>query len=257
MPLIRLVLLLFVGGGLLVFCLQNLTTTLPLVFLNINFLNLPLAVWVLAAFSAGVLSMLIIAGLASLGRAPVQQAPRPRRATESVRQSTSQSFYTPPQSRVREPEPVVNPTPESQQSTWQSSQTTWQEDRAERDRPPTYTTSPPSNRNDEDDWDDASDWFDDNRDRQTDWDWDDEPVDRPRDQGRAKEPIADEPAPNSNSQPSSTYSFGYQNPGGSGVGKSEPVVDADYRVIVPPYRSLDDVGDEDFGEDDRGGRSRP
>jgi hypothetical protein len=252
MPLIRLVVLLFVGGGLLLFCLQNLATSLPLVFLNINFLNLPVAVWVLTAFAAGVLTMLIIVGLASLGTNPGRQAPRPRRAKESFRQSSSQSFYEPPRSTVREPEPPTNPAPEpNRQTSWQSSQTTWQDDDSfTRDRQPVYS-NPASNNNDDDDWEDASDWFDDGRDRQNDWDWDDEPIDRPRNQSRSRDGIEDEPPPKSNTQPSSTYSFGYQNPGGSGVGKTEPVVDADYRVIVPPYRSLDDVQDDDFADDNR------
>jgi hypothetical protein len=42
------------------------------------------------------------------------------------------------------------------------------------------------------------------------------------------------------------YSYSYSDPKDSGVGKAEPVigqpvVDADYRVIVPPLRSLDDT----------------
>ncbi len=47
------------------------------------------------------------------------------------------------------------------------------------------------------------------------------------------------------SRSGSVYSYGYRDPDGTGVGKAEPVadkpvVDAEYRVIVPPYRSLDE-----------------
>jgi uncharacterized integral membrane protein len=259
MPLIRLVLLLFVGLVLLLFYLQNQSTALPLVFLNIQFLNLPLALWVLTAFAAGILTTLVVAGLASLGTAPASQTRRrrPRRPAESVRQSTSQSFYEPPP--PREPEPATTA------STWQTppsrepdSRTTWQSDEQFVSDRPTYTDSV-ADRDERDDWEDASDWFDDDRDnsRSRDWDWEDEPVDRPR----RSEDISKERAEyeaeqaKSSSKSDSTYSYGYRDPRGSGVGKTESVVDADYRVIVPPYRSLDDIQDDgardDFDDRDR------
>lgn len=258
MPLIRLVLLLLVGGGLFLFYLQNQSTALPLVFLNVQFFNLPLALWVLTAFAAGILTTLIVAGLASLGTAPTGQArPRRPRRPESVRQSNSQSFYEPPP--PREPEPTATA------SAWQTApprsepqdrRTTWQQDERSSDRP--IYTEPASDRAESDDWEDASDWFDDDRgnSRRNDWDWEEELVDRPKAPDISKERAEYEAQqPKSSSKSSSTYSYGYQDPQGSGVGKTEPVVDADYRVIVPPYRSLDDRQDDgaidDFGEDDR------
>jgi hypothetical protein len=44
----------------------------------------------------------------------------------------------------------------------------------------------------------------------------------------------------------SSYSYSYREPKNSGVGKTESVYDADYRVIIPPYQpSSDDITDED------------
>ncbi|MBD0266213.1 MAG: LapA family protein, partial [Tolypothrix sp. Co-bin9] len=40
--------------------------------------------------------------------------------------------------------------------------------------------------------------------------------------------------PKSSSQSGTVYSYGYRDPNNSGVGKTETVYDADYRVIIPP-----------------------
>lgn len=54
-------------------------------------------------------------------------------------------------------------------------------------------------------------------------------------------------APKSNYQADS-YSYSYQEPSNSGVGKTESVYDADYRVIKPPYSQPDTAeNDEDGG----------
>jgi len=54
---------------------------------------------------------------------------------------------------------------------------------------------------------------------------------------------------------SSSYSFSYQDPKNTAVGKTESVYDADYRVIVPPYKqpSAETADDDDwdfFAEDE-------
>lgn len=53
-------------------------------------------------------------------------------------------------------------------------------------------------------------------------------------------------APKSNYQASS-YSYSYQEPSNSGVGKTESVYDADYRVIKPPYSQPDTAENEEDG----------
>ena len=92
------------------------------------------------------------------------------------------------------------------------------------DRRAWQPSSPASARPDEDgsDWDDdASDWFDETDDRAS----------RESDPRRRADY---KPQPNPRSQ--------------SEAAKPESVVDADFRVIVPPYRNLDpDSRDDDFG----------
>ena len=75
---------------------------------------------------------------------------------------------------------------------------------------------------------DADDWFTDDG-----GDWTDEPKDRPKRDFEVKQ------EPTSGTRSGSTYSYSYREP-------SEPrpdIVDADYRVIRPPVRKLEE--DED------------
>jgi hypothetical protein len=66
------------------------------------------------------------------------------------------------------------------------------------------------------------------------------------------------PQPKDKPRTDSSYSYSYREPKNSGVGKTESVYDADYRVIIPPYQPespepaeeddwkfLDDFEDED------------
>lgn len=66
-----------------------------------------------------------------------------------------------------------------------------------------------------------------------------------------------EQQPKTTYQSGSTYSYSYRDDNQTGVGQPEPVVEADYRVITPPYQSNDtndiddDYGfDEDFEDDE-------
>ena len=61
-------------------------------------------------------------------------------------------------------------------------------------------------------------------------------------------------SPTSNSRTSSVYSYSSQAPKNTAVGKTESIYDADYRVIIPPYKEPSknqaDDDDWDFFEDD-------
>lgn len=72
-----------------------------------------------------------------------------------------------------------------------------------------------------------------------------------------------EPESQNVSRPESVYSYSSQEPKNTGVGKTESIYDADYRVIVPPYQpattseSEDDwdfFADEDFEDDNQSPR---
>ncbi|WP_016950999.1 hypothetical protein [Anabaena sp. PCC 7108] len=68
----------------------------------------------------------------------------------------------------------------------------------------------------------------------------------------------------SESQPGSVYSYNAQEPKNTGVGKTESIYDADYRVIIPPYQpstthqadddDWDFFKDDDFEDEDEGSR---
>lgn len=63
------------------------------------------------------------------------------------------------------------------------------------------------------------------------------------------------PEPKTAARSGSTYAYGYRDPQNTGVGKTETVVDADYRVIVPPYtppatEPTPQVAEDWFDDDD-------
>ena len=91
---------------------------------------------------------------------------------------------------------------------------------------PSRTQTRPSTTND---WEeDASDWFDDSG-----ADWTDEPNSKRTDYEVQREP-------KSSSRSGSSYSYTYREKEPSDPDRSNSVVDADYRVIIPPQRNLDD-----------------
>lgn len=227
--LFRLLLLLAVVGVLTVFALQNLTPLLPLVFFGVQFPPLPLAWWVLGAIAAGALSMLLIQALIGLSNFAAGQSARARIRTATNRQTRG---TTPPP----EPEPERRPPRESRRRdrTATSDDATWQDWRGYES---TSTQTPPRSAQPMDDWE-----------RPPSDDWENRtPQEAPRD--RAKERLtADDlknfettAPPKSETRSGSTYSYSYREPQDSTAGKPESVVDADFRVIVPPYRPLDDA----------------
>ncbi|MBW4519331.1 MAG: hypothetical protein KME16_06465 [Scytolyngbya sp. HA4215-MV1] len=249
MSLVRLLLLFGIGGGLVAFCVQNQQPVVSLVFLNMRTLPLPLALWVLVAIVAGIATTVLVNGLLGIatlaGNQKRYRRPRPLRqpVTERV------SYASAPQ---RESDPVAERVPQPPSAT----------------RPNDRRDSYPDSATEElDDWDDmADDWFEDEpSDRRRDEVWEEAeaeeealPVDRPRPQPPVREtPTRDRSSyeakqePKSSSRSGSVYSYSYREPGSTGVGKTESVVDADYRVIVPPYRNLDEDEDLDDERDDR------
>jgi uncharacterized integral membrane protein len=92
------VVLLFVGlGGLAIFAVQNWSQSLPLVFLGMQSLVLPLSVWVLAAVLAGAVTAWLIGGLFSLSTST--PAPSTRRSNnippENPREPLRRAAYDP------------------------------------------------------------------------------------------------------------------------------------------------------------------
>jgi uncharacterized integral membrane protein len=233
--LFRLILLLAIAGGLTIFALSN-GSTLALSFLGMQTPALPLALWVLGAIAAGAMTHLLIVALFRLSNLLVVTEVRSqmRRGRESNQQRSGQRRPAPNnnddsdwQNWDRYEEPVDRPASEHPVS----------------DRPPTSSKTsgtPP-----------IDDWEGDFKD-----DWEDEPRPRPQPEPRSSTPT---PSP-------SAYSYVPPQPSGRTVDRSTDrstnrsadgsVVDANFRVLVPPTRSTPppapqpDNADDWFDDDD-------
>lgn len=239
MPAIQILILVLVGGGLTLFAVSNLSPVLPLVFLGMQTVALPIAAWVGIAIAAGALTSFF---LQFLGYLQGGSSSRRLQEPDEVR-SQSRSF------RRETPE---NPEPEPQ--TYYT--------------PPPPSSDPPSSST-------RSDWEESGN---QDWDFEDEPAAQPstrQDFGREfSEPTPPQERtsyevpqePKTRSQTGSVYSYSYREPKDPGVGKTDEVYDANYRIITPPYQPApkpeedeEDWGfedDEDFDFDDGPGSDR-
>jgi len=263
MPLIRLVLLLGLAGGLFLLVQFN-WSPLQLTFLGVQTPALPLALWILSAIAAGMVTNLLLTSLFSLSNFFAVRAARSK-----FRQAPRQSGF---QARS------TSPSPEPRSSSARSSTAQTAEDDADWNDWEGYeetAASQSSGRRSPVDEDSIDDWEVEPSD-----DWEaDEPRDTPREArtatSRVRTNYETRQEPTTTARNGSVYSYSYREPKDSGVGKAEPVtdkpvVDADYRVIVPPFRSLDeepvdgnpinpdadDWFEEDRNDGDSSGRNR-
>ncbi|PAX53537.1 hypothetical protein [Brunnivagina elsteri] len=214
MAVIRLILLVGVLGGLTLLLVQNSSPALPLVILGVRSQPLPLAMWILLSIVAGGITELLVSSLHELGNYFQGSSKQTRSQSTVSSSSSSSSSRQPAETTFRS-----TSSPESKQKSEYKS-------------------------NAEDDWDiEASE----------DWDFEQKPSSnyRPQEEPRDKpvsgnsrnydvlgEPLRDrEQQPIRSDKSGSSYSISYREPKNSGVGKTESVYDADYRVIVPPYQA--------------------
>lgn len=251
MALIRLIVFVTVFGCMILLLVQNLSPSLSVVFLGMRSRALPLAVWVLLSIVAGAVTSLAIISLLRLGSYGESGQQKSSRQKSSTRPVSS----TRPQASVRDTTSASVGSQE-QRSGQKGDRVT--DDRSYDDRQYEEQIANRSNRANEeiDDWEQTS---------SEDWDFDDEPEtkksyqssyqnqaktriedyrDTPKDSRRSSEPEDEEfeddlfepdDEPKRKSNYDSTYSYNYREPQQTGVGKTESVYDADYRVLVPPY----------------------
>lgn len=221
MSVIRIALLLVVLGVLTLLVVQNWSPVLPLVFLGVRTLALPLAVWILIGVTAGAVTSLLIAGLFKLSNYFAQAKPRYRR---NVREGSSA------QPNVAHHTAANRSQPDTERQSPQG-------ERAQ-------DTASPSDADD--------DWESDSND--DDWNFEedaDKTRNDPQNTVRDSTNYEVNTEPKSGYRSGSVYSYGYREPSNSGVGKTESVYDADYRVIPPPYPETDTPKkDEDWGFED-------
>ena len=228
MAVIRLFLLLVVLGCLTLLLVQNWSPVLPLVFLGARTQPLPLAIWILFSIAAGAITSLLISGCFKLSNyfAPSQPSQRRQVAASSFRANTTRA--------------------ESPKSSGSN-----------------YTTSTSQPKTDSNPREELDDWESNSSN-----DWDLEQETEVRDKTPKPEPqdtVRDDKNYEVNNEPKSSYrdgsySYSYQKPSNSGVGRTESIYDADYRVLTPPLRQTnptenknqdqDDWKDEDWGFED-------
>ncbi|WP_448562658.1 hypothetical protein [Trichothermofontia sp.] len=254
----RLVLIVGTVGMLGIVVAQNVAVSLRLVVLGQPTIALPLGVWVVLAGLAGAGTTAVLTALfrwsnyltrQAIKRAlrtdalggPSPASPSPATATsppssrhdatgETCREQRRPSWpcSTPP---MPSPSPMGLPTPTAAPFSPQA-------------------TSVQASTNTTEVWDD---WAGDDRDR----DWEDTPP-PPTTASTQSFPRPDPSRPEDRretpptaSHRSSVYSYSAQQLGNPAVGRSEAIYDAEYRVIIPPYRPLteDSLSDADYDAD--------
>jgi uncharacterized integral membrane protein len=265
----RNLILLIILGLLAALVVQNLSPSLSLVFLGTRSLPLPLSLWIFLSFLLGVITAFTIARLFQLSHYLTEpekdqeiedypldnNIPANRKNTstriQNPRETVYQSSFTNPQGAS--PQTIITPPPSPPKT----------ETKTETKTAIKTKVSPVSSSNEEDD-----DWSEDEtnaKSSQIDENWEtEEGVTPSTAKTNVNPPLKDyevKQEPKTQSWSGSSYSFGYRDGQKSGVGKSESVYDADYRVIIPPFRqpplrendetsdSLEGNNDEDWGLD--------
>jgi uncharacterized integral membrane protein len=208
--------LLLILAATIIFVLQNLEP-ISLVFLNAQIaLQLPLAVWILLAVVAGMLTSALIQ-LLNRSNGRVQQVSfAPEEPPISPSGSAFGEFR---QSRSPRYDAVDEPSYVRSEATTSSSTTTTTE---------------------------KSDW--DNAGEERDWN-----IEEPPQENFDRQNLQDKETPPSSSRSSSVYSYSYREAKNKSTtpDKKERIYDANYRVISPPYRQEENrkIEDEDNEED--------
>ncbi|MGB3511231.1 MAG: hypothetical protein WBA93_18750 [Microcoleaceae cyanobacterium] len=210
-----------VVGGLALFAWQNWSPDVSLTFLGLRSLPLPLSVWILAALLAGIVTYLLIYSILGLSNYLFEKKRQPRRPrpgkSQNYEDDTSEDRDIPSNTRA-----TNGPS----------------EDRAAADSKGAFNLnkgSKPNEKNeDHDDWEKGpprvNPSWDNNTDKQ---DFEDD-VEEPVNQSSTDDDYEVKQQPKTESWSGSVYSYGYRDPSSSGVGQTESVYDADYRVITPP-----------------------
>lgn len=253
----NLIIILTIIGGLILFAWQNLSPSLALVFFGWQSATLPLSVWILMAIAAGFFTAILISGLFqafqtltepdrphSSASAAKSTPPRYSQNFEEEEETTAE-FDQPNYSQwqVNSPsvtEPVKPKPSQTKPSQSQILAEDWETDVQPLN--PSWSGAKPSTH--------ASEGF--NLDKE---DVDTAEAEEDKENWVDEEPpnYETEQTPKTESWSGSVYSYGYRDTGESGVGQSEAVYDADYRVIVPPPNTQiqpDDDEDEDWIEDE-------
>ena len=202
--------LIFVISGLALFAWQNWSPSLSLTFLGLKSIPLPLSVWILAALVAGVITYLLIYGIFGLSNYLFKKNLQPSRPPSGKSQHQNQTGegrdrYSQSQG-ISDSQSSFNLNKGSEPTEEDENFDDWEQG------PPKVSHS----------WDSSTEEQD---------------IEEPQEsvnQGSTQKNYEAEQQPKTESWSGSVYSYGYRDPSSSGVGQTESVYDADYRVITPP-----------------------
>ncbi|MGK7920410.1 MAG: hypothetical protein AB4080_10450 [Trichodesmium sp.] len=199
-----LIVLIFAIGGLSLFTWQNLSPSLSLTFLGLKSIPLPLSVWILGAFFAGVITYLLIYGIFGLSNYLLKKNLQP--LSNSSRKS--QDHPKTAQGRNRNSQSAQN-----------------------LDSPTHFNLNKDAELNEADE--SLDDWEKGPPKVSNSWDGSKQEQDVAESQNTTQNFEAEQKV-QKESWSGSVYSYGYGDSSDSGVGQTESVYDADYRVITPP-----------------------
>lgn len=223
--LLLLVVLILIIVGLALFSWQNWSPNLSLTFLGLRSIPLPLSLWILGAFLAGVITYLLIYGIFGLSNYLFKknlQLARPR-SRKSHHQDRTEEVWDASQPQVTSnSQSSFNLNKDSEPTEADESYDDWQP------RPPKVNRS----------WDGSTE------------EQDLEETEESVNQSATKNYEAEQ-QPKTGSWSGSVYSYGYRDTSSSGVGQTESVYDADYRVITPAPANTSIPTQKEKGEDEQ------
>ncbi|NER06555.1 MAG: LapA family protein [Okeania sp. SIO3C4] len=206
--LLLLVVLILIIVGLALFSWQNWSPNLSLTFLGLRSIPLPLSLWILGAFLAGVITYLLIYGIFGLSNYLLKknlQPARPR-SRKSHHQDRTEEVWDASQPQVSsDSQSSFNLNKDSEPAKKNENYDDWQP------RPPRVNRS----------WDGTTE------------EQGSEEIQESVNESGTKN-YETEQQPKTGSSSGSVYSYGYRDSSNSGVGQTESVYDADYRIITPP-----------------------
>ena len=249
MAAIRFFLLLVLLGGLTVLLVQNWTPVLSLVFLGGQTQALPLSIWILFSVAAGAITSIFIASCFQIASYFAQPRPKKQRRRAA---KTSTRFATEEKNTNKTPDPPKTSNYSyTAASSSRQTQTSVQEDAdgwdaaANDDWDFTEDTQSTSQDTDRKEYTDrvAADRKRSSTGRDE-WEYvpqdtEQQPQDRQKNytSDETNRPDNNEPnEPRSSDRSDSVYSYSAREPKNSGVGRTESVYDAEYRVLTPPYK---------------------
>ncbi|MCL2923935.1 MAG: hypothetical protein MGF17_04705 [Trichodesmium sp. MAG_R04] len=208
--LLLLIVLIVIISGLALFVLQNWSPSLQLTFLGLKSMPLPLSIWILSALIAGLITYLLIYNIFELSNYLFKKKLQSAQPFGGKSQDQYQSEES--RGRYSQSEDISN----SQSS---------------------FNLNKDSEAREEDE--NIDDWKQEPSRISNSWDsstkeQDIEDIQNSFSQGSTETNYEVEQEAKTESWSGSVYSYGYLESSASGVGQTESVYDADYRVITPP-----------------------